>query len=244
MTFYYDYPDDYDVIAQYPYYNRLNLSEVVARLNGFNPLDRNGVLLWFDSVASNTLHFATEIWGEGSAVEISNAYMLSGDNSIKLTVGEDETFYASIYKYLAIPKARAIGFQFYFAPTFDFSQIIASLSYYDGDDQYLGQIIINDAESSIYLLSTGYERRIIANNVNIFPSPLLFNYLKFTCDFENKRYGYLNFNGDEYDLSDYALIAGQSVYYRYLDFNITLWGIDGIPTSVYLDNIAITDEGG
>jgi len=219
-----------------------DLGEAVARLGSPVVLDRRGDVILMDDF-SRGLNAARY-----SPVGIESSYGLvtypvrSGPYSVRLTTGSD--FGDSVLAEWSIAPsiANTFGFELWFTMATHVELYTVLLCHYDGALSHFGAIRLEvDPFQAYYIDSAG-----VYQPFDISPDPILwihsFHVLKLAIDITADRYVRVIFDGNTYDLSDYAIRVLPDVRSPYVYATFRAGGDSEEVADTYLDRIIITQS--
>lgn len=214
---------------------------------------RTGRAIFIDTF-ENYFAVLTEKWAlsgdAGYVTALNTDYPKQGKYAVKMTTNNVDTESCSIDLYLgAFPKGR-FGFEcdwMSFAQVANIEEIKFDLQYFDGTNDIRSQVKwLGEANKKWqYLNSAGTYTDITGGaqdlevEATLYP---LWHHLKLIADLQNEEYVKLLSDWVEYDLSNIAVHSSANALSPLLNIDLTVKTGANNATTIYVDNIIITDE--
>jgi len=236
------YPD-YGVAApKRTVYALQDMAELAARLGSIVTFDRGGDVQWLDYFQATTLHWETYLDGTGAAAELSTAWALWGERSLKLTAGSSGYLYSQAWRNLILPVKSRLGLEaaFSVSDNTDYIQIDSEL--FDGTTMHYFSVRYRHQAQDLQLLTHSYQWTTFATGVRLWAQDGLFNIAKMVFDLQTDRYVRFLLNHESYDLSPYTPVLDGSDTPPCNSIGLGIWGLAGYNPYTYFDAIIFTQN--
>jgi len=117
----------------------------------------------------------------------------------------------------------------------DFHLILSSLDYI-----YTSTIKLDITNNKLQLQDFDEHWHDIATSLKLLTNDYIFHSLKLVCDFVNKNYVYLIFDGISYNITEHLLRYDETSFNPFLECRIDLFSEGGVNGIAYLDSVIIT----
>lgn len=229
-------PDYSNVKSEQAIYTLLDLGELAARLGSIDVFDRSGNLVWMDDFEAATLNWQSGNNGTGSAVALSTASRLRGNQSCLLTTGSDGTWSAQIYRYLSIPNLSHYSLELAFAADSDITTLTWYIDHVVGLAEHQYKVVYNRITKTLSYLNSGGGLTVFATNVNLLTATWIFHVGKLTVDLTTGKYKQFRLNQTTWDLTGIAAQSGASIFPDYFEVFFGAVGKALANALCYVDN--------
>lgn len=222
----------------------ISQAEVAARLNSISTFDRRGDVMWQDSGEDGLQRWVVSTSGLAYIV-CSTGLARTGSTSLKMYNPAAEN--CQLIKSVPFASQSPFGFEASFARDLPGGttniKIKFELDVYDGTNYLVGQLIYNEATTSLYYLDAAGADVLLSNAVDIAAAAFNFSTIKLVIDTVKKQYVRCVLNGYVYNLRNIPLFEAAAASSPFLESIISLETADGASESIsYIDDVIITNN--
>jgi len=217
-------------------------AELAARLGACSTMDRRGNLIWYDDFEST----AANKWGStidpGGTMALSTVQAWMGNQSMKTVTDVDLNDDVIMEKRFHLPVDRRIGVEFMFCMDTGKPTIRFYLAGYTGAVFFGAEIMyIHDTGKLYYWNSAGAYVELTRYDGTYVNFGSWF-YMKLVIDADTKKYVRLIFGSSEYDLSALNMRSNADASESMLVLFITNRAGTAAASTVYFDNVILTQN--
>jgi len=217
-------------------------AELAARLGSIVTFDRKGDVIFLDGFESGLTAWLRSGTGTGWSITQDAAHVRNGGFSAKLVCGSDGIREARFHKLLPYPILSNLGFEASFTMHADVEYIDFYLAIYDGTDLIEGRIRFDQDNSRLrYFSDTGFYVTI-EDGLTLYEHNDMFNTIKFIVDFDNDEYIRVMLNERTWDLAGIRVETTGAVFAPHVACNIYARGLVATNTTVWVDDVIITQN--
>ena len=232
-------PDYSNVKSEQAIYTLLDLGELAARLGSIDVFDRSGNLVWMDDFEAATLNWQGGNNGTGSAVALSTASRLRGNQSCLLTTGSDGTWSAHIAHYLSLPNVSHYSLELAFAADNDITTLTWYLDHVEGGSEHQYQIRYDRTAKTLSYFSAAGVWTVFAINIYVFSTTYIFHVGKLTVDLAAGKYKQFRLNQNTYDLIGIPAQTQANIFPDYFEVFFGAVGQAAKNALCYVDNVLV-----
>ncbi len=223
-------------------YQLTDLGELAVRLGSIVTFDRRGDVIFLDSFEDGFAHWYTDDAGTGSFVALSRAIARHNGLSARLVAGAGAGAWAQIMFQgaLAVPARLGVEHSFSFGSTI--GGLVLVLYLYDGTNRTLYQVQWDDAANALRYRDADGSLVTFATSVDLMADVALFHTWKLVVNAEDQEYSRLILNAHTYDLSGIPARVTADSRYPSLSTVVNVNGRAGGTSSVYIDDVILTQN--
>ena len=235
-------PDYGQNTQQYAIAGMGDLGEAVARLDSINVFDRRGFTIWQDDFESPVIRWSQWNGNGGLAPIVSSAYFYSGVQSALLQCGAQVDSYSQLSRNFSLIRRGKIGAEIWVQrqiinPAF-FSLVVRLL---DGTNFTRADLRYYPTNGTIWI-DTPLGLVQVATAITMYNATQYFLPIKLVVDMDTDRYTRLIVGPQEIDLSAHELVQVGATALKTVIVYLSLYGVVGGATSLYLDNFILTQN--
>jgi hypothetical protein len=205
-----DYPDwggQYNSPQFFPLFDQ---AELAARLGSPVFYDRRGSVIWYETFEYGLAGVVKEESGAGSSVYLSSTFYEQPPFSAVLEHGPVAGRYAQIYRRVAIPQSKNIGFAASIKASASASLIRIEVRMRDGATSWETYLKADLTNKKLYVLTEGAVETEIDAAIPDLAAGYYFAHFKIVVDFTTKKLVRAMLDDVEYDLSAYTISSQAS----------------------------------
>jgi len=234
---------DYGEYAAFETIGRLvDLGELAVRLGSSVFFNREGNVVFQDNCEYTPLKWITDVAGANSVIKYSNDQVYSGGQSLKMLAGDSDLDNAGMYRYFKTLGAARIGFEFSFTVSNTKHELDFYVRQFDGHEYIMGNIILDYEDKKIYLVPAVGPDIVVEADFELAAYDHLFHTAKLVIDLKTGKYVRLIVDRTEYDLTAYALYTHESDVLPMLQTTLMLVTNEAADSTIYVDNMIITEN--
>ena len=218
-----------------------DLAEHAARLLSPVMFNRSGTVFYIDDFERTELLW-TKTGDVGGDVVISTASAYTGYKSCKISTADAANKYEKIYKRFFFPTNQQIGLSFTFQLENSPDYILSTIEAGDETNAYKAEIKIDRKNKKLQYLDSDGNYQDIVTGLTIAEDWFFFHFFKLIIDLKTGKYIKLIFDSAEYDLSSYFLRAWDLEDEVVMIPTIYLMSRAAGISSIYVDNIILTNN--
>ncbi|MBW2671920.1 MAG: hypothetical protein JRD89_00725 [Deltaproteobacteria bacterium] len=179
---------------------REKLFDIPPRMGAPTGWRRTGHVWWMDDFEADGLHWDTDLVGFNADVDLDIDYAHSGQQSVKLTTGEQTYGYAKIYRVHMIPDSSKLGFEFWWRFGTGIEYIEMDIDIDDLSKYYMFGVRLNVPTNTVQLRTT---ENAYVDVTRLYWDTGYFKGLKLVLDPASGKYDKLYFSEEEHDISSF-----------------------------------------
>jgi len=223
-------------------FGNVDNAELAARLGGPTTMDRRGNIIWYDDFeAAAALKWDPNI-APGGTVAYSAERAFMGNQSLKLVTDNDLGDFIVLRKSFPLPVERTIGLEFMFCITVENPIVQPTLEGWDGTNYFIGQLLWNQLTGKLYYYNAGFAwtELPVYDATTLMYEPWF--YMKLVINWDTKEYVRAIFGGTTYDLSGIPMCESPSITLQHVDVYLGVENTAGAISTVYIDNVVLTQN--
>jgi len=218
----------------------VDVAELAARMGSPDVFNREGNVLLIETFEHGASAWGFTLGGTNSSVIVSAARYRTSGYSLKLDSGTGILHYALASRNFPYPSLGKFGVELSFSFDSNVTLLDPELWVYDGDTVYLYGLRYDPANDLVQKRTGDASWETILEDVDLYPSTKLWNYLKFVCDLNTGYFLRLIVNEQEYDISDEQCYSTSSPTIARMGFRFTIRGSSDTAGIAYMDDLIIT----
>lgn len=233
-------PDYSNILTASPVHRVDDMGEAVVRLGSIDSFNRAGNVIFMES-----FNFGMQRWaasggvGDGSIGLTPDRYR-SGPFSLEVVNPTTSPYRQWIYGLLPYPDSDTIGMEASFIIRSATDAFDLCLWVYDGETYKRAEVRYDYLDRALYYMDSDEAWAVLMEDVNPYPSSLLFHTLRFVINIDDNQYKRVVFDSLDIARLSYGFHTEASAVSPVIQSHVRFYAADDTQPVHYLDDVIIT----